>query len=293
MADLLDVARFVDKSLVAAAEHLQELTSTNDHAKELARQPDLATPYLVVAEHQTAGRGRGANRWWTGPGSLAFSVIYDLRSLAVAEFDGRSQPVPAEDALAAPYSPHSPRDAEPEDPGTGPLHSMVSALAAGIAVCDAARPLVPPGLPLGICWPNDVFVGSRKLSGTLVETVANGRCVVGIGVNVNNRSSDAPAELRNHVVSIIDLVGSPLDRGDILEGILLGLRNLLGQSTAQIAARADALCLQKGRTLEIEVGDRVLTGSCRGIDVHGRLVLDSRDGTVTCTSGIVRRPRAT
>ncbi len=290
MADLLDVARFLEKSLVAAAEHFQELTSTNDHAKDLARQTDLPTPYLVVAEHQTAGRGRGANRWWTGPGSLAFSVIYDLRSLAAARFAGHSQPIPTDHAVAAPYFP---RKAEHEDPEASPLHCVVSALAAGIAVCDAARPLVPPGLPLGICWPNDVFVGSRKLSGTLVETVANGRCVIGIGVNVNNRSSDAPAELRNHVVSIIDLVGSPLDRGDILEGILRGLRNLLEQSTAQITARADALCLQKGRTLEIDVGGRVLTGSCRGIDAQGRLILDSKVGTVTCTSGIVRRPWAT
>jgi len=289
MADWLDVARLVNRSIAAAAEHFQELTSTNDYAKDLARQPELPTPYLVVAEHQTAGRGRGSNRWWTGPGSLAFSVIYDIPSFAAAEFDEHLQPFPADDPVVAS---HPPREEEHAEPRTGPLNTVVPALAAGIAVCDAVRPLVPSGLPLGICWPNDVYVGTRKLSGTLVETVANGRCVVGIGVNVNNRSSDAPAELRSHVVSLIDLVGSPLDRGEILEGILHGLRKLFAQSADPIAARADSLCLQKGSTLELEIGGRVLTGSCRGIDAQGRLVLDSTDGTVHCVSGIVRRQGA-
>ncbi|NMC19616.1 MAG: biotin--[acetyl-CoA-carboxylase] ligase [Thermogutta sp.] len=288
MVESLDVARFVERSLVAAAEHFQELTSTNDYAKELARRLDLPMPYLVVAEHQTAGRGRGANRWWTGPGSLAFSVICEIRSFAAAEFAEQSRQVPADDSAAS--SPG--RAANHEESRARPVHSPVPALAAGIAVCDAVRPLIPTGLPLGICWPNDVYVGTRKLSGTLAETVANGRCVVGIGVNVNNRSSDAPAELRDHVVSLIDLVGSPLDRGDLLEGILRGLRKLFTQAAGPIAARADALCLQKGRTLEIALGDRILSGLCRGIDPWGRLVLDSEGGTVQCTSGIVRRHSA-
>ncbi|GAB4138605.1 biotin--[acetyl-CoA-carboxylase] ligase [Thermopirellula anaerolimosa] len=287
MADLLDVARFVEKSLVAGAEHFQELTSTNDRAKDLAGRDDLPLPYLVVAEHQTAGRGRGANRWWTGPGSLAFSVIYDRTSFAGAETDSVPRPCPTGDFPAAPPL-HTPEHAEAE---AGTVCSAVPALAAGIAVCDAVRPLVPPGPPLGICWPNDVYVGARKLSGTLVETVAKARCVVGIGINVNNRSSDAPASLRDRVVSLVDLVGGPLDRGDILEAVLTGLRRLHTQSAGQIAARADSLCLQKGHPLEIEIGERTLSGVCRGIDSQGRIVLDSQGETVRCVSGIVRTPR--
>ncbi|MGQ9606977.1 MAG: biotin--[acetyl-CoA-carboxylase] ligase [Thermogutta sp.] len=292
MADLLDVTRLIERGIVAAGEYFQELGSTNDYAKELARRPGLPIPYLVVAEHQTAGRGRGANRWWTGRGSLAFSVICDTASLAASEQQAGYREALSGEAVATSRSPGAMESAggmERAEIGQGALARVLPALAAGIAVCDAVRPLVPPGLPLGIRWPNDVYVGNRKLSGTLVETVACGRCVVGIGVNVNNRTSDAPADLRNRIVSLADLTGSPLERNDILEAILRGLRNLFALSPSGIAGRADAVCLQKGLSLEIQIGERILAGCCRGIDAEGRLVLDTGGATVRCASGVVRQ----
>lgn len=292
MADLLDVTRLTETGIVAASEYFQELGSTNDYAKELARRPGLPIPYLVVAEHQTAGRGRGSNRWWTGTGSLAFSVICDMASLAASERQAGYREALSGDTVTASRSPGGMESAggmERAEIGQGALARVVPALAAGIAVCDAVRPLVPPGLSLGIRWPNDVYVGNRKLSGTLVETVACGRCVVGIGVNVNNRTSDAPDELRSRIVSLVDLTGSPLERNDVLEAILRGLRKLFALSSSAIAGRADAVCLQKGLSLEIQIGERILSGCCRGIDGEGRLVLDTASGTVHCASGVVRQ----
>lgn len=296
MTDLLDVTRLIETGIVAAGEYFQELGSTNDYAKELARRPGLPIPYLVVAEHQTAGRGRGTNRWWTGPGSLAFSVICDTASLAASEHQpgyragyGEAPSGECSAASAFPGCGESAGGLEREAAGQGALSHVVPALAAGMAVCNAVRPLVPPGLPLGIRWPNDVYVGNRKLSGTLVETVASGRCVVGIGVNVNNRTWDAPADLRSRIVSLADLAGGPLDRNDILAAILHGLRELLALSPDAIAAQADAMCQQKGLSLEIQIGERILSGCCRGIDAEGRLLLDTAGGTVRCASGVVRQ----
>lgn len=296
MADLLDITRLIEAGIVAAGEYFQELGSTNDYAKKLARRPGLPIPYLVVAEHQTAGRGRGANRWWTGPGSLAFSVICDTASSGESERRAGDRPgyqeAPSgERSAASAFSGYaeSAGGMEREETGQASLSNVVPALAAGIAVCDAVRPLVPPGLLLGIRWPNDVYVGNRKLSGTLVETVASGRCVIGIGVNVNNRTADAPADLRNRIVSLADLIGSPLDRNDILAAILGGLRTLFTLPPGAIAARADAVCLQKRLVLEIQIGERIVSGCCRGIDAEGRLVLDTVDGTVRCASGVVRQ----
>src|SRR6266496_612813 len=58
-------------------EYHATLPSTNDRALVLAQQPELKTPYLIVAGEQTTGRGRGANRWWSQPGALTFSLVLD------------------------------------------------------------------------------------------------------------------------------------------------------------------------------------------------------------------------
>ena len=83
-------------------------------------------PLLVVADRQTAGRGRGANRWWTGPGALAFSLLVDGRTV-----------------------------------GADRSRSPLVALAAAVAVVDTVAPLLPAH-QVGIHWPNDVLVAERK-----------------------------------------------------------------------------------------------------------------------------------
>ncbi|NCC94413.1 MAG: hypothetical protein EOM10_14215, partial [Opitutae bacterium] len=73
-AQPLDLNRVVAESFVAAVEHHALIGSTNDRAKEAAAS-QKQLPLLIVADGQTAGRGRGANRWWTGSGSLAVSLL--------------------------------------------------------------------------------------------------------------------------------------------------------------------------------------------------------------------------
>jgi BirA family biotin operon repressor/biotin-[acetyl-CoA-carboxylase] ligase len=60
------------ETFIADAEFHAELNSTNNRAAALAARGDIAMPLLVLAERQTAGRGRGANAWWSAPGSLTF-----------------------------------------------------------------------------------------------------------------------------------------------------------------------------------------------------------------------------
>ena len=71
----MDINRILRETFVVEAEHREELGSTNDRALERAKQGATHLPLLVIADRQTAGRGRGGNRWWTGPGSLAFSLL--------------------------------------------------------------------------------------------------------------------------------------------------------------------------------------------------------------------------
>ena len=135
---------------------------------------------LVLADRQTAGRGRGANRWWTGAGSLAFSLLLHPAARGIRRENF-------------------------------PLISLTAAL----AIIDAARPLASAD-ELGLHWPNDVFAQGRKLAGVLVEALTDGWHVLGVGLNVNNRAIDAPDELREKTISLADLTGRDQSRTDAL-----------------------------------------------------------------------------
>src|SRR5687768_7212267 len=119
------------------------LGSTNDRARELAEAG--AEPFtVVIAEEQSAGRGREGRRWESPPGSgLWMSVV-----------------APPRDIAARPLVP----------------------LRAGLAVCRAIE-AAAPGVEAGLKWPNDVQIGGLKVAGILCEAGGSG-VVIGIGVNV-------------------------------------------------------------------------------------------------------------
>src|SRR5262249_8342937 len=142
---MIDTNAILKQTFVAYAEHHEVLDSTQFRARALAegsRDP-AALPALVVADRQTAGRGRAENRWCTGVGSLAFSLLVDPQQFGF------------------------PR---------GPVPRL--SLAVGVALVDAIAPRLD-GHPLGLHWPNDVYVGSRKLAGILVEVLPDGRHIIG------------------------------------------------------------------------------------------------------------------
>src|SRR2546421_814672 len=130
--------------------HYDSLGSTNDQLKQMSDAPEFT---CVVADEQTAGRGRRARTWLSTPGDgLYLSVL--LRPT-----------LPAQKI---------------------PLLSLMSA----IAVAETVARRAVAGLD--IKWPNDVLAGERKLSGILVEGISSNtdvpRIIVGIGVNLNHRS---------------------------------------------------------------------------------------------------------
>ena len=248
----MNLDRLRRETSLSHVEHHASLTSTNDRARELAAGLTTGATALVVADEQTAGRGRGANRWWTGPGSLAFSFVFDPQTHGIRR-------------------------------ETSPLVS----LAAALAVIETVQSLVPPS-PLGLHWPNDVFAAGRKLSGILVEAQPDGRHVVGIGLNVNNRTSAAPVELQSRVTSLADLSGSAHDRTDVLVALVVQLQKHLtdlAADSAELARRADRACLQHGQPLTIEIGQRRTTGWCAGIADDGALILRTSSGTERFYSG--------
>ena len=143
--------------------HFASLGSTNDQLKAMIAAPEFT---CVVADEQTAGRGRRARTWYSSPGDgLYLSVLFLPRS-----------------------------DSSSKLPLTG--------LLAAVAVTET---LIERGVAsVDIKWPNDVLVNERKISGVLVEAVSAGsesaRLILGVGVNLNHRSF--PPELSETATSL-------------------------------------------------------------------------------------------
>ena len=249
-----NLREILEKTFVADMEHHAELGSTNDLAAERAASPGLKLPLLILADRQTAGRGRGSNRWWTGPGSLAFSLLIG-----------------------------------PDLVGSTGRSALVS-LAAGVAIVEAVIPLLP-GHEVGIHWPNDVMLDGRKLAGILIEVLTDGKHVIGIGINTNTSAVDAPEEVRSRVVTLRDVTGREHDSVELLIAFVGHLQRQLrelARSSESVARRTDELCLQRGKQVRIVHSEKQIEGRCLGIAGDGALVLEIDGRPQAIYSGVVR-----
>jgi BirA family biotin operon repressor/biotin-[acetyl-CoA-carboxylase] ligase len=221
-------------------EVLAESPSTN--AEVVRRARDGEPPGLaVVAEHQTAGRGR-LDRVWVTPARAALTV-----SLLVSP-----EPVPT---ARWPWLP----------------------LLTGLAVREAVQGST--GVSCELKWPNDVLVGDRKLAGILVERVerpSGAVAVVGIGVNVSTTRAELPVDTATSL--LLQDAGS-LDRGRLLGAVLTAFSQRYDGWRAAggggLRAPYAAACSTLGRPVraELPTGD-VLLGTAVDVDDDGRLVVD-------------------
>lgn len=256
MGGAFDLPRIRAETAVAEIAYRLEVGSTNDWALELAREGDHQLPLLVLASRQTQGRGRGANRWWSANGALTFSLLLDTRRLL-------------------------------PDPQTLPQLAIV----AGLSVCEALAPLAA-GHEIRLKWPNDVLLGRQKVCGILVESPASPpeRCVVGIGINVNNSFSEAPEELRRRAASLVDATGQRADLTDVLVLVLRRLADRFERFQAgclELNAACRPWCCLTGRTVAIATGKRRVEGRCLGIDDDGALHVSTRESERRLFSGVV------
>lgn len=255
---VFSLPRIKRATFVRHAELHRSIDSTNNRAMELAVSAGIETPFLVIAETQTAGRGRGTNVWWSAPGAVTFSLVVDL---------------PARDTGAESW----PR----------------FALATAVAVCDTLEEVVS-GRSFGIRWPNDVFYQNQKICGVLPELCMGDqpRLVLGVGINANNSLALAPAELRDTATSLIDLAGRRINLTQFVSKVLRAIDARL----ADLAARSEALpeawaarCLLRGSTVTLNQNGESYTGRCEGIDITGALLLKVDAGTKRFYGGTITK----
>jgi BirA family biotin operon repressor/biotin-[acetyl-CoA-carboxylase] ligase len=257
---MFDIARIHRSGLVQHVDAHETLGSTSDRALELAATDQVPLPLLVLTEHQTGGRGRGTNKWWSANGAITFSLVLDAADL--------------------------PSDQRPR-----------TAIACGLAVCEALAELAPSS-QWQVKWPNDVFANGRKICGILCESVPGwpARIGVGIGVNVNNAMRvqgsgfGVQEEVSKQATALVDLDGIVRDLTDVLLAVLdrfdLRWRSLAG-GFDEIAEEYRRRCFLTGKTLAITSGNERHIGVCRGIDDRGSLVLATESGLRTIVAGSI------
>jgi BirA family biotin operon repressor/biotin-[acetyl-CoA-carboxylase] ligase len=217
------------------------------------------TGAVLLAEHQSAGRGRHGRSWSAPPRSqIALSIGVDAAGI--------------------------PSDAW----GWLPLLT-------GLALVDAVRQTT--GIDAGVKWPNDILVGTGKLAGILAEVAApDPVIVVGLGLNVTLTPQEAPDP---RATSLHVLGASMLDRDALTATILreLGTRiqrwqTSKGPDPALVEDYRRYSTTLGARVRALLPGDREITGTATQVDDLGRLLLDTGTELVTVSAGDITHLRA-
>ena len=230
--------------------------STNERLLAALNEGDIHGRVLL-AEYQTAGRGRRGDRWISPPGSgLCLSLAW--------RFD--------------------------QPPATFSALSLV----VGMAIAESLREL---GVSAALLkWPNDILCDNGKLAGILIEmrAEAGGPCrtVIGIGINVQ-MSAQSRALIDQAVEDFTHASGGGVSRNRLAAVLLSALARTLPQFGREGFAlfrndwpRYDALA---GHAVKLELPNRVVDGIARGVDDHGALLIEHNGRRESFVSGHVSR----
>jgi BirA family biotin operon repressor/biotin-[acetyl-CoA-carboxylase] ligase len=236
--------------LAASLYFFPTIGSTNDVAMSHASEG-----VVVIADEQTAGRGRRGHSWFSPPGSgLYVSVV-------LAPARARTDPQRAMKLLT---------------------------LAAGVGIADGIH--AATGLATSLKWPNDVYVAQRKLAGILAEGSGHPGSLVVVGYGINVAPAAYPPELRDRATSLESELGRPIDRFLVLAETLAAVASryhdlLEGRFDAILDAWRGRARGASGARVSWTQASGQLTGVTAGIDGEGALLVRVSDGVERIVAG--------
>ncbi|MGC9399178.1 MAG: biotin--[acetyl-CoA-carboxylase] ligase [Anaerolineae bacterium] len=231
--------------------YIPTLPSTNDHLLQLA-EAGAEAGLVVLAEAQTAGRGRGDRRWFAPPGTaLLMSMLF-----------------------------------RPQEPFG--YHALRTTMVVGLALLESVQSVT--GLPVTLKWPNDLILeedGWWKLAGMLSEVGGAGSdfLVVGVGLNVNVTQAQLTT-LAPRAMSLMARLGRPVDRVALLDAFLERTEELCGCLEGgwdPLPAWRERLAWL-GQAVEVRTPTEVVRGVAETVDDKGALVLRTLQGGQRCFS---------
>lgn len=223
-----------------------ETASTSDDAKRAASSKNSPEGTVIVADHQTAGRGRRENRWESPPGrNLMFSIV--LRPSDPIEFWSRI--------------PHL----------------------VGLAVARGIESAVSGIDSIQLKWPNDLMLDGKKLGGILVESQLSRNpeqsfCIAGVGININIDPAEFPPALRLIAVSLAEKTGHFLSRSKILAHILAEWLAIYPDSLSSFEPTRSAIerrSFLSGHLIEVHTGSDIISGKALEVGPDGELRIDT------------------
>jgi BirA family transcriptional regulator, biotin operon repressor / biotin---[acetyl-CoA-carboxylase] ligase len=228
---------------------LDEVDSTNRWIAEHVNDFTISGG-VVIADHQTAGRGRYDRRWSDAAGkSLLFSLLirHDVRN------------------------------------GASQWLSMLP----GIAVAETLTRRIGSVCKIGLKWPNDVLLNGLKVSGVLGQTVwQETRCwvILGVGLNVDGERDDFPPEIRAAATSVWNESGERIPREILLAEILneweLLLDRFYEENFVMIRERWELHSPARGTRIQRREMAEVVSGAFEGLGESGELLLRDDRGTL-------------
>ncbi len=235
--------------LARVYEHFEETDSTNRVAFERGRAGAPAGT-TIVAEAQSAGRGRLGRTFFSPPHSNLYTSIVLRPTGSIAD-------------------------------------APTLILGAAVAVADTVAAFVDEPGAVAIKWPNDVQIRGRKTSGILMESSVEGAgiafAVLGIGVNLNVERERFPDEFRPLATSLASELGRPVDRRAFARGLFEALEAVLERHAQggfeALRPRFEAYFAMAGAPVTVEaLGGERISGLARGIAANGALEIEVQSG---------------
>jgi BirA family biotin operon repressor/biotin-[acetyl-CoA-carboxylase] ligase len=250
---------------------VDETGSTNADVVALARS-GAAAGLVLVAEHQTAARGR-LDRVWSAPArsGLTFSVLLRPADLTPDVMPDLQVGLPPRPSVAVP-----------------PARWSLLPLVVGVGVASALRRVAE--VDVGLKWPNDLMIGDRKVAGILAEA-ADDAVVVGVGLNVTLRAAELPVPT---AISLALAGASCTDRDTVLRAVVraigdeyLAWRRVAGDGERSVLPRYRELCVTLRRDVRVDLGSDSFEGRAVDVDADGSLLVDTAAGRRSVTAGDV------
>ncbi|MBU1427465.1 biotin--[acetyl-CoA-carboxylase] ligase [bacterium] len=228
--------------------YFPELKSTNIMAKEKAlhRAEEIDEGTLIIAERQSAGKGRLGREWFSPVGGIWLSIIL--------------------------Y------------PKLSPSYISRITLMTAVAVVKAIK--ICTQIESQIKWPNDILINEKKVCGILTEMSAEldiiNWVVVGIGINVNIDHRDFPEDIQENTISLKEILGKEVLRVKLVQTFLQGFEkyyeSLKRREFSSILKEWKLYSHTLGKKIKVDMGERIITGEAMDINESGTLILKKEDG---------------
>lgn len=228
--------------------YFPELKSTNIRAKEKALHgaEEISEGTLIVAERQSAGKGRLGREWFSPVGGIWFSVIL--------------------------Y------------PQLSPSYISRITLMTAVAVVKSIK--ICTQIKSQIKWPNDILINEKKVCGILTEMNAEldiiNWVVVGIGINVNIEHREFPEDIQENTISLKETSGKEISRVKLAQTFLQEFEKyyeiLKRREFSSILKEWKLYSHTLGKKIRVDIGERIITGEAVDINEEGSLILKKEDG---------------